>query len=117
MRLNATTRSNVKNNATGDRHQIELLRSQFPAKKFMRRFAGKSSGKVQEASFTQVGEKIRKLLIIQTKISWCFKKWHRGENCQSERFSPPFKTLAIFVIWRYILVSKEKIVFDTKPTN
>jgi hypothetical protein len=38
--------------------------------------------------------------------------WLRGHECQYERLQiPHFKTLALFVVWRYILV-RRKNVFD-----
>lgn len=67
MRLNATIRITVKNNETGERHKIELLRFPYSSRKFMLRFDGRVSAKIQEASFTQVCEKMRKLLMIMGK--------------------------------------------------
>jgi hypothetical protein len=73
MRLNAMIRITVKNNVTGERHKIELVRFPFSSRKFMLRFDGKVSAKIQEAAFSQVCEKMRKLLIIMAKQKACTK--------------------------------------------
>jgi hypothetical protein len=63
----------VKNNETGETHKIELGRFPFPSGKFMLRFDGKVSAKVQEASFSQVCARLRKLLRIMAKQKSCTK--------------------------------------------
>jgi len=73
MRLTATIRISLKNNETGECHKVELVRFPFPARKYMLRFDGKPSTKVQEASLTQVCAKMRKLLIIMAKQKTCTK--------------------------------------------
>jgi hypothetical protein len=67
MRLNATIRITAKNNETGELHKIELAPLPFPARKYVLRFDGKPSAKVQAASLTQVCARLRRLLIMMTK--------------------------------------------------
>ncbi len=67
VRLNATIRISVKNNETGERYKIELVRLLSPSRNIMLRFDGRDFAKVYEASFTQVCARMRKLLIIMTK--------------------------------------------------
>ena len=70
----ATIRISVKNNETGATHKIELIRLPFSSRKFMLRFGGKAYDKIQEASFSQVCERIRKLLVIMSKQKFCTLK-------------------------------------------
>jgi len=72
-RFRATFRSSVKNNETGAVHKIELVRLPFFSRKFILRFDGKVSAKIQEATFSQVCERMRKLLIIMAKQKTCTK--------------------------------------------
>ena len=70
-RLKAVLRITVKNNESGECHKLELVRFPFSSRKFMLRFDGKASAKMREASFSQICEKMRKLLIIMAKQKSC----------------------------------------------
>lgn len=71
-RFQATSRINVKKNATGEAYKIGLVRFPFSSREVCCVcFAGKFSAKIQEASFSQVGERLRKLLTIMTKQKSC----------------------------------------------
>ncbi|MEK7727468.1 MAG: hypothetical protein AAB354_03590 [candidate division KSB1 bacterium] len=64
----------MKNNETEEGHKLELIRFPFPARKYMLRFDGKVSTKVQAASLTQVCARLRKLLLIMSKQKSCTEK-------------------------------------------
>jgi len=60
-------------NENGEPHRIGLISFPFSARQLILRLDGKVSDKAQETSFTQVCEKMHKLLIVMAKQKSCTK--------------------------------------------